>query len=153
MVISEDLCVKFATPIDRDDIEALCNALYRVPKNVCKIGERLSICPEKIRSDVVKKQISMLCQASQIVVKMTGTLRAIKQVEKIQDDYELVQTIEGDADKLMVGLLRALYRENDETVSAKDILILTDIYERFEDTIDFCRDAAKIIFQVALKYS
>ncbi|MCD8284506.1 MAG: DUF47 domain-containing protein [Opitutae bacterium] len=150
MVISEDLCTKFATPIDRDDIEALCNALYRVPKNSCKIGERLSICPGKFRSDVVKKQISMLCQASGIVVRMTGTLRAIKHVEKIQDDYELVQTIEGDADKLMVGLLRALYQE---TVSSKEVIILKDIYERLEDTIDFCRDAAKIIFQVALKYS
>ena len=150
LVVSEDLCTKFATPIDRDDIEALSNALYKVPKGAYKIGERLSICPEQFKSDIVKKQISMLTQATDIVVRMTGTLRAIKHVERIQDDYEQVQTIEGDADKLMVGLLRDLYQGN---VSSKEVIILKDMYELLEDTIDYCRDAAKIVFQVALKYS
>lgn len=150
LLISEDLCTKFATPIDRSDIEALSNALYKVPKGAYKIGERLSICPEQFKSDIVKKQISMLRQAAEIVVRMTGTLRAIKHVERIQDDYEHVQTIEGDADKLMVSLLRDLYQDN---VAAKEVIILRDMYELLEDTIDHCRDAAKVVFQVALKYS
>jgi len=92
----------------------------------------------------------MLTRATEIVVRMTGTLRSLKQVERIQDDYELVQTIEGDADRLMVGLLRDLYQGN---VSAKEVIILKDMYELLEDTIDHCRDAAKVVFQVALKYS
>ncbi|MBP3301641.1 MAG: DUF47 family protein [Opitutales bacterium] len=150
LVISERLCTTFSTPIDREDIEALANALSRVPKGTYKIGERLSICPEQFASDIIKKQISMLTRATEIVVRMTGTLRAIKDVELIQDDYELVQTIEGDADRLMVCLLRDLYQGN---VSAKEVIILKDMYELLEATIDHCRDAAKVVFQVALKYS
>ena len=150
LVISERLCTTFSTPIDREDIEALANALSRVPKGTYKIGERLSICPEQFASDIIKKQISMLTRATEIVVRMTGTLRAIKDVELIQDDYELVQTIEGDADRLMVCLLRDLYQGN---VSAKEVIILKDMYELLEATIDHYRDAAKVVFQVALKYS
>ena len=71
-------------------------------------------------------------------------------VEIIQDDYELVQTIEGDADRLMVALLRDLYQGS---VAAKEVIILKDMYELLEATIDHCRDAAKVVFQVALKYS
>lgn len=150
LIISEHLCTTFSTPIDREDIEALANALSRVPKGVWKIGERLAICPEKFTADIIKKQILMLIRATETVVRMTKTLRAIKNVEQIQVDYELVQTIEGDADRLMVSLLGDLYREN---VSAKEVIILKDMYELLEDTIDHCRDAAKIVFQVALKYS
>lgn len=150
LVISEYLCTTFSTPIEREDIEALANALYKVPKGTYKIGERLSICPEQFTSDIVQKQISMLMRATEIVKRMTGTLRTLKEVERIQDDYELVQTIEGDADRLMVGLLRDLYQGN---VSAKEVIILKDMYELLEDTIDHCRDAAKVVFQVALKYS
>ena len=74
----------------------------------------------------------------------------IRDVEIIQDDYELVQTIEGDADRLMVALLRDLYQGS---VAAKEVIILKDMYELLEATIDHCRDAAKVVFQVALKYS
>lgn len=150
LVISEYLCTTFSTPIEREDIEALANALYKVPKATYKIGERLSICPEQFASDIVQKQIQMLTRATEIVVRMTQALRSIKEVERIQDDYELVQTIEGDADRLMVSLLRDLYQGN---VSAKEVIILKDMYELLEDTIDHCRDAAKVVFQVALKYS
>jgi len=150
LVISEHLCTTFSTPIDREDIEALANALSKVPKGTYKIGERLSICPEQFSSDIIKKQISMLSRATEIVVRMTKTLRVIRDVEIIQDDYELVQTIEGDADRLMVALLRDLYQGS---VAAKEVIILKDMYELLEATIDHCRDAAKVVFQVALKYS
>lgn len=150
LVISEHLCTTFSTPIDREDIEALANALSKVPKGTYKIGERLSICPEQFSSDIIKKQISMLSRATEIVVCMTKTLRVIRDVEIIQDDYELVQTIEGDADRLMVALLRDLYQGS---VAAKEVIILKDMYELLEATIDHCRDAAKVVFQVALKYS
>src|SRR6185436_6043446 len=45
--ISEELARTFVTPIEREDIEALSVALYRVPKTVEKLVERLSIYPGK----------------------------------------------------------------------------------------------------------
>src|SRR5207249_7124896 len=46
--LSEQLCKKFITPLEREDIQALAAALYRIPKTVEKIGERVLICPEDL---------------------------------------------------------------------------------------------------------
>ncbi|MDR2982602.1 MAG: DUF47 family protein [Puniceicoccales bacterium] len=148
--ITHELCQTFVTPIEREDIEALASALYKIPKTTEKIGERISICPSQFTTDIVGKQLQMLVQATDVVVEMVKLLRKISDVEKIQDAYESLQTIEGDADKFMVGILRDLYQGN---VDAKEVLILSDIYELLERAIDLCRDAGKVVFQVALKYS
>jgi hypothetical protein len=61
-----------------------------------------------------------------------------------------LQSIEGDADKLELELLRDLYHGD---YDAKHIIFLRDIYELLEKVIDRCRDAGNIILQVVLKYS
>ena len=148
--ITEELCATFVTPIEREDIEALANALYKIPKTSEKIAERMAICPTQFAADIVTKQVRMLEQATEVLAEMVACLRKLSDVEKIRDAYEILQTIEGDADKLMVGLLRDLYQGN---VDAKEVVILKDIYELLERAIDHCRDAGKVVFQTALKYS
>lgn len=148
--ITQELCNTFVTPLEREDIEALSNALYRVPKTTEKIGERLAICPSQFTSDIVGKQVALLVQATDVVAEMVGGLRKQVHGSVIQEAYEKLQTIEGDADKVMVGLLKDLFHGN---VEAKEVLILKDIYELLERDIDCCRDAGKVLFQVALKYS
>lgn len=148
--ITHQLCQTFITPIEREDIEALASALYKIPKTAEKIGERISICPSHFTTEIVSKQLKMLLQATEIVVAMVKQIRNISDVDGIQDAYENLQTIEGDADKFMVGILRELYNGN---VDSKEVLILSDIYELLERAIDLCRDAGKVVFQVALKYS
>lgn len=148
--ITQELCHTFVTPLEREDIEALSNALYRVPKTTEKIGERLAICPAQFTSDIVGKQVTMLVEATDVVARMVGGLRKQVHGSVIQEEYEKLQTIEGDADKVMVGLLKDLFHGS---VDAKEVIILKDIYGLLERDIDCCRDAGKVLFQVALKYS
>ena len=148
--ITQELCKTFVTPLEREDIEALANALYKIPKTCEKIGERLAICPSQFSVDIVDKQVRMLEQATEVTARLVRKLRKLSNVEEIQDEYETLQTIEGDADRLMVGLLRDLYQGN---VDAKEVVILKDIYELLERAIDHCRDAGKVVFQIALKYA
>lgn len=148
--ITQELCHTFVTPLEREDIEALSNALYRVPKTTEKIGERLAICPSQFTSDIVGKQVVLLVQATDVVAEMVGGLRKQVHGSVIQEAYEKLQTIEGDADKVMVSLLKDLFHG---TVDAKEVIILKDIYGLLERDIDCCRDAGKVLFQVALKYS
>ena len=46
--MTESLSRTFVTPLDREDIEALSFALYRIPKQVEKIVERISIYPGRV---------------------------------------------------------------------------------------------------------
>lgn len=148
--ITEQLCKNFVTPLEREDIEALSSALYRISKNVEKIGERLAICQRLISTDKFAKQVKMTEQAADSVGLMVSELRNKPHVEQITDTYERLQTIEGEADKLMVELLRDLYQGS---IEAKEVIILKDLYELLEKVIDRCRDAGNVVFQVVLKYS
>lgn len=148
--ITRQLCKNFVTPMEREDIEALSTALYRITKNVEKIGERLLIIPTHMSVDQFSMQIKMIQNAVEIVASMVIRLRKKSHVEEISDTYERLQMIEGEADKLMVTLLRHLYRGDIEVLG---VVILKDLYELFEKVIDRCRNAGNIVFQVVLKYS
>jgi len=147
---TEALCKTFVTPLEREDIEALSTALYKITKNVEKIGERLTIRPKGIKADSFGRQLTMLESASDLVMKIVGHLRTKSHGELIRDEYERLQTIEGDADKLMNELLRELYQGS---LDPREVVFLKDLYELLEKGIDRCRDAAYVVFQVALKYS
>jgi len=147
---TEELCQNFVTPLEREDIEALSTALYKITKTVEKIGERLVISPRGAELNVVSRQITMLEKAAEVVVRMVNQLRAKSHGEQIRDDYEVLQTIEGDADKLMNELLRELYHGH---IDARSVVFWKDLYELLEKGIDRCRDAGTVVFHVALKYS
>lgn len=146
--ITEELCRNFVTPLEREDIEALSAALYKISKNVEKIGERLTIAPPAADMGSIKRQISILEQASAVLVQMVGELRSGRHGAQINDSYERLQALEGDGDRVMNDLLRDLYRGE---VDARIVVFWKDIYELLEKGIDRCRDAGFVIFHVVLK--
>ena len=148
--ITEELCRTFVTPFEREDIEALSLALYRIPKTVEKLVERLSICPADIPRDSMKRQVALLEDAVNSVVFMVAQLRVGVQVEKIKDAHARLQFAEGEADKVMLAILADLYNG---PYDAKQIMILRELFDLVEKTVDRARDAGQVVFQIVLKYS
>jgi len=76
--ITQELCKTFVTPLEREDIEALANALYKIPKTCEKIGERLAICPSQFSVDIVDKQVRMLEQATEVTARLKRRTRSCR---------------------------------------------------------------------------
>src|SRR5216683_3886446 len=148
--LTEQLCKTFITPLEREDIQALATALYKIPKTVEKIGERILICPQDLHGRNLEKQVELLDQAAETVLAMVKQLRKGTDIATAREMNARLQTIEGDADKLELDLLRDLYHGG---YDAKHVFFLRDIYELLEKVIDRCRDAGNIILQIVLKYS
>src|SRR3977135_3361430 len=148
--LTEALSKTFITPLEREDIQALGSALYKIPKTVEKIGERILICPQDLHGRSFRRQVELLDQAAETVLAMVKQLRKGTDIHTAREMNDKLQTIEGDADKLELELLRDLYHANYE---AKHMIFLRDLYELLEKVIDRCRDAGNIILQVVLKYS
>src|SRR5688572_33347960 len=68
--MTEELSKTFVTPLEREDIEALSFALYRIPKAIEKIVERLSIYPGRVPHAAFQRQAELLNLASEAVVFM-----------------------------------------------------------------------------------
>jgi len=148
--LTEQLSKTFITPLEREDIQGLAAALYKIPKTVEKIGERVLICPEDLHGLSFKKQVELLDQAAETVLAMVKALRKGMDVGTAREMNDKLQTIEGNADKLELELLHDLYHGDYE---AKHMIFLRDLYELLEKVVDRCRDAGNIILQVALKYA
>ena len=148
--LTEQLCKKFITPLEREDIQALAAALYKIPKTVEKIGERVLICPEDLHGRSFRRQVELLEQAAETVLAMVRQLRKGTDAATAREMNAKLQSIEGDADKLELDLLRDLYQGEYKT---KQIIFLRDLFELMEKVVDRCRDAGNIVLEVALKYS
>jgi uncharacterized protein len=149
-LMTEELSRTFVTPLEREDIEALSFALYRIPKQVEKIVERLSIYPGRVPHTAFERQAELMSQAAEAVVFMIKQLRGGTTIEKIRTANDRLQFAEGEADKVMLALLKELYHGPYE---AKELVILQELYEMVEQAVDRCRNAGNIVVQIVLKHS
>lgn len=148
--ITEELSKTFVTPIEREDIEVLSLSLYRVPKMVEKVVERISIHPSELNVSGLLKQAMLIEKAAEQLVFMVHQLRKGSSVSKINEAQDRLQWAEGEADKVMLQLINDLYHSD---CSAKEMVMMKDLYEMMEKVIDRCRDSGNEVLQIVLKYS
>ena len=147
--ISELLVKTFVTSLEREDIEALSNVLYKVPKTIEKFAERYILCAPRLRGVKFDKQMIMMEEAIKTVVSMLKELKK-NDLGSISQQNTKLQRLEGDADKLMLEEFRELYSGKHEPLTA---MALKDLYELLEKVFDRCRDAGNVISNVVLKHS
>ena len=148
--INEALCKTFVTELEREDIEALSNVLYKIPKTVEKIAERYVICSSKLAGCDFSRQLGMMESAADTVVEMVCELRKKLHLERMKDMNAKLQYVEGEADKLMLELLKDLYSGNHDPLR---VIMLRDLYDLMEKVVDRCRDAGNVLSQIVLKYT
>src|SRR5688500_14549270 len=107
--ISEALCTTFVTALEREDIEALSLSLYKIPKTVEKIAERILIAPQLVEGVTLGRQVVSLGKATDTLLLMIQELRAGTHLERVTEHNYRLQAIEGEADNVINELLRDLY--------------------------------------------
>ena len=148
--ISEQLVNTFVTGLEREDIEALSIALYKIPKAAEKFAEHFIMGAAHLQGVDFSRQVGMLTQATDTVLAMIKQLRQIHEIEKVKEQNDRLQYIEGEADKLMLELLRDLYSGKHDPLR---VILLKDLYELLEKVIDRCRDAGNVVSHIVLKNS
>jgi uncharacterized protein Yka (UPF0111/DUF47 family) len=148
--LQERLVTTFVTPLEREDIDALATALYKIPKTLEKFTERFLICPERVQHANFSRQAELLQQAMETVLTMVEELRNSPDLPRMKEKNDKLQYLEGEADKHMTELLHELYNSKHDTVT---VVALKDLFDLLEKTIDRCRDAGNVIVQIVLKNS
>ena len=148
--ISEELVKVFITALEREDIEALSKALYRIPKTVEKFGERFEIMKSLVNPHDFAPQMAIALEAASVVVRMVDMLPASPKLENIKAENDIMQELEGQADHLVLGYLKEIYSGSVEPIKA---MAMRDLYDLLEKVIDRCRDTCNIVTQIVLKNS
>jgi len=148
--ISEMLITTFVTPMEREDIEALAEALYKIPKTVEKFAERYRISADKVRDVDFSNQVDLMEQAVHLVRQMVQALRSGRNLGGIKALQNQVQAVESTADDLLLEMERRFYEPGFPALKA---IILKDLFNLNEKVVDRCRDAGNVISHVVLKNS
>ncbi|MES2438406.1 MAG: pit accessory protein [Verrucomicrobiota bacterium] len=149
-IISEELVKVFVTALDREDIEALSKALYRIPKTVEKFGERYEIMHHLVKAQDFAPQMAIAQEAALVVVRMVDMLSKAPRLEEIKAENDKMQELEGRADQLVVSYLKEIYSGSMDPIEA---MAKRDLYDLLEKVIDRCRDAGNVVSQIVLKNS
>lgn len=148
--INLELVNTFVTALEREDIEALAGALYKIPKTVEKFAERHALFTERLADIDYSPQAAMLERACDVIVSMVSELRGGIKLDVMHALNERMQSIESEADRLLLELYNNVF--TDETDAAR-LMVRKDLYELLEKAIDRCRDAGNVIYHIALKNS
>lgn len=140
----------FVTPFDREDIELLSRALYRIPKTAEKCAERYLIADHLVREVDFSPKLPLLNRAGELLVQMVSDLHGSLDAARSKAANDELQRIEGEADKLLISSLRDIYQRDADglrTLAAKDM------FELLEKLFDRCRDAGNAVSLVVLKHA
>lgn len=148
--ISEALVNTFVTALDREDIEAMSSALYRIPKTIEKFAERYAIVSGRLDEVDFASRATLLMRATEVLVEMVGELRNGLRIDIMKTLQDRLQAIESEADRMLLDPYRSLYTAGGDPIR---VMLAKDLFELMEKAIDRCRDVGNVIYSIVLKNS
>jgi uncharacterized protein len=132
----------FITPIDREQIHGLINAMDDILDLLQDATETMSLYDVRAMTDEVLRLGDISAKCCEISQAATAEA-AIKTCEEIDK-------LESDADRVMRSAMSKLFREETDV---RELIKLKTIYELLESISDRCEDVANLIEGVVLENS
>ena len=143
----------FITPIDRDQIHRLINAMDDVLDLLQDSSEVMSLYDlQKLPEDVMRlSEVSVrCCERVQHVVTLLPKLKSAEVAAAVLKTCEEIDQLESDADRVMRSAMSRLFREEPDT---RELIKLKAVYEHLESISDRCEDVANLVEGIVLENS
>ena len=143
----------FITPIDREQIHGLINAMDDILDLLQDSSEVMSLYDLKsVSEDVIRLgEISTkCCERVQHVVTLLPKLSQASVAEAALKTCEEIDRLESDADRVMRSAMSKLFRDN---IEVRELIKLKAVYEHLESISDRCEDVANIVEGIVLENS
>ena len=143
----------FITPIDREQIHGLINAMDDILDLLQDSSEVMSLYDLKnVSEDVLRLgEISAkCCERVQHVVTLLPQLNQASVAEAALKTCEEIDRLESDADRVMRSAMSKLFRDN---IEVRELIKLKAVYEHLESISDRCEDVANIVEGIVLENS
>lgn len=147
--VTQELCLTFVTPFDREDIQQFASYLYKITKTIEKVREYLDIHDMHDINDL-PRQIDLILQEADAMTSMVQALIKGGKPQQIIEKATLLDGLENKGDAILSELLVNLMKD---TKDVRRMILRKDVYDLLERVIDGYRDAAGIALQIALKHS
>jgi predicted phosphate transport protein (TIGR00153 family) len=143
----------FITPIDREQIHRLINAMDDVLDLLQDTSEVMSLYNLQHLS-VECAQLSEIsvrcCDRVRHVLTLLPRLKDAEVAESALKTCEEIDQLESDADRVMRSAMSRLFREEPDT---RELIKLKAVYEHLESISDRCEDVANLVEGIVLENS
>ena len=148
--LTKELCTSFVTPLDREDIQSISDDLYKIPKTIEKIAERIQLHHLSGDQSDFAPQAELIVQEAAAVRALMHDLIGKGDRTKIPARAALLHELEHKGDEIRSKLIGDLFISERDV---RDLLIRRDIYDLMEKVVDRFRDVASTAVQTVLKNS
>src|SRR5690606_20979845 len=138
----------FITPIDREDIHELAQALDDCLDKIESVTERMQLYALTTRTEHTRNLASIIRQQTMQVHAALSIMKGFK-YEKIIPHCKEINQLESQADKAGREALVSLFRL---TTDPLQVMKWKDIYDYLESVSDKCKDVAGIVERIVLKH-
>jgi len=143
----------FITPIDREQIHGLINAMDDIVDLLQDATETMQLYDVKSMTEEVLRLGDLsakCCERVQHAVSLLPKLSQTDSAEAAIKTCEEIDKLESDADRVMRSAMSKLFREETDV---RELIKLKAIYEQLESISDRCEDVANLIEGVVLENS
>ena len=143
----------FITPIDREQIHGLINAMDDILDLLQDATETMSLYDVRAMTEEVLRLGDLSAKCCERVQHAVSLLPRISQpatAEAAIKTCEEIDKLESDADRVMRSAMSKLFREETDV---RELIKLKTIYEQLESISDRCEDVANLIEGVVLENS
>ena len=143
----------FITPIDREQIHGLINAMDDILDLLQDATETMSLYDVRAMTEDVLRLGDLSAKCCERVQHAVSLLPKISQAEVAEaaiKTCEEIDRLESDADRVMRSAMSKLFREEKDV---RELIKLKAIYELLESISDRCEDVANLIEGVVLENS
>ncbi|HEY9239977.1 MAG TPA: DUF47 domain-containing protein [Burkholderiaceae bacterium] len=143
----------FITPIDREQIHGLINAMDDILDLLQDASETMSLYDVRAMTEDILRlgDISAkCCERVQHAVSLLPRISQVDAAEAAIKTCEEIDQLESDADRVMRSAMSKLFREETDV---RELIKLKAIYELLESISDRCEDVANLIEGVVLENS
>jgi predicted phosphate transport protein (TIGR00153 family) len=143
----------FITPIDREQIHGLINAMDDILDLLQDATETMSLYDVRAMTEEVLRLGDLSAKCCERVQHAVSLLPKISQPDTAEaaiKTCEEIDKLESDADRVMRSAMSKLFREQTDV---RELIKLKTIYEQLESISDRCEDVANLIEGVVLENS
>ena len=148
--VTREVSISFITPFDREDIQEFCSQIYKIPKTIDKIRERLELHNIGTADGDFARQVSLIVQEAAAMQDLVEALTRKGAAKTIVDKAAELHRLETSGDEVLGDLLKSLFASDRDI---RDLILRKDIYDMLEKVLDRYRDASQVAVQIVLKYS
>lgn len=148
--VYDQLAVTFMTPIDREDIAQLIDALDDVLDGINEFTYLLENLVIRNLRPGVKEFIDTIVEATEAVEIATGEFAKFKNSKKLKEHVKTVKLLEKGADRLYSEITKELYTHEKDAI---EIIKWRDAFNKLEKIVNDAERCVKIIKSLVIKNS